>query len=122
MIIVKNQGIQLHISFHHTSFQGNPDVISDCLASAGIECDRHIEEDCEYIGNVVDISTPGSIVSPVYCEQFCEIAYLGCNYWYFKKISSGNICTAFDTDDRICKAIGGPQKPSLEECLGTISI
>ena len=109
----------------HISFQGNPDVISDCLASAGIECDRHIEEDCEYIGNVVEVSPPGSIVSPPYCEQFCEIAVDPnlipvCSYWYYMKASSGNICTAFESDDRICKAIGGPQKPSLEECLGTI--
>ena len=60
-------------------------------------------------------------------NPFCEIAVDPnlipvCSYWYYMKASSGNICTAFESDDRICKAIGGPQKPSLEECLGTIQI
>ena len=120
----KNQSIKLHLIPSHISFQGNPNVITDCLASAAIACDRHIEEECEYIGNVIQVSHPGSIVDSTYCEGYCENAidpnFRECNYWYYMGPPSGNICTALESDDKICKAIGGPQKPSLEECLGTL--
>ena len=77
-----------------------------------------MEEECQYLGNVVEESPSGSIVDYTHCKEFCDHIPL-CVYWRFELQS--NQCFLLDSKDRICSAVGGPQEPPLPNCLGIIS-
>ena len=85
---------------------------ANCLGSPQESCYRNIEEDCEYNGKVISTTQTADERD---CNETCKILKdLGCSYWYFAKPSN---CTTYDSHNRTCNAIGGPQKPSFEECL-----
>ena len=91
--------------------------VEDCLASYDVSCDRIIGEACEYLGKLVFEAPPGAIVDPTHCEQLCMANdFLGCVYYYYEM--DGRKCYLYDSDERTCHAVGGPQKPFINECRG----
>ena len=90
--------------------------VEDCIISLEPTCDMIMEEDCEYIGELVYTSPPGSIRTKDKCEDLCmDFEFLNCNYWSFVKSSS--TCYLYTSQDRNCQAIGGPQRPNITECM-----
>ena len=81
-------------------------------------CDRFIEEDCEYYGEVL-IKTPiGSIADPKHCQELCEeFASVGCEYWTFQEDS----CSLLTSGERKCTTLGGPKYPEIKECAGILA-
>ena len=76
-----------------------------------------MEENCEYLGELVYKSPTGTIVGPNYCQQLCtEFEAFNCKYWYY--VGSEKICSLYDSYDRACQALGGGQIPSIEQCMG----
>ena len=76
-----------------------------------------IEEDCEYLGYLIYKTPPGSIVSSRRCEELClDFQFENCMYWSY----AGNqkTCYLYDSKDRLCHKIGGPESPAIEECIG----
>jgi len=88
--------------------------VESCLASSDETCDRIMEEKCEYLGEELFKSSPGSIVGSSHCHDFCA-AYDNCMYWYY--VGDGKICYLYDSSDRVCQAIGGGQRPAIEQCM-----
>ena len=76
-----------------------------------------IEEDCEYSGELIFKSPPGSIVSSRRCEELClDFQFVNCMYWSY--VGNQKTCYLYDSTERICQTIGGPESPAIEECSG----
>ena len=93
---------------------------SDCIVDDGPDCDRFIEEECEYAGEHVHHPKIGTIVDPDHCAETCKIFhYLNCNYWiYFK---SRYDCILLDSSTRKCASVSGPKTPNVRSCIGKYS-
>ena len=100
--------ILFHLAFSH--------VLLDLTLKKNFSSKIARKEDCEYMGELVYISPPGSIRTKDKCEDLCmDFEFLNCNYWSFVKSSS--TCYLYTSQDRNCQAIGGPQKPNITECM-----
>ena len=74
-----------------------------------------IQEDCDYLGDQIFESPPGSIVSSRRCQKLClDFQFQNCTYWSY--IGNEKTCYLYNSDERSCRAIGGPETPALEEC------
>ena len=87
--------------------------IDRCLEVALDTCDRFLEEDCEYFGDVIIKSN--NIADPKHCQELCEeFESVGCLYWKFEK----NECYLLADSKRNCSSLGGPKSPNINECVG----
>ena len=84
------------------------------MSSSEETCDRIIEENCEYSGEVIYEAPPGSIRTPEYCQALCA-EFARCVDWSY--IGGSKICYLYDSDERMCQGLGGPQQPSITECM-----
>jgi len=91
--------------------------INECLSNTENTCDKMIEETCQYSGKEIYSSTPGTITDATDCGDVCDdFEDLGCSYWKFDK--ANETCTLFDSDDRSCNILSGPEEPNIESCEG----
>jgi len=92
--------------------------VNECLSNTDNTCDKMIEETCQYSGNVIYDATPGTITDAADCGDLCiDFEQLECRYWKFDK--NNETCTLYDSDDRSCNILSGPEEPSIESCEGT---
>lgn len=76
-----------------------------------------MEESCDFFGAEIYVAPPGSIADSNSCDELCaDFERMGCTYWKFKK--ENNECFLYDSSERTCDIISGPEKPNLESCLG----
>jgi len=93
----------------------NNTFYSDCIINDGPYCDRFIEEECEYRGKIVYRPKIGSITDFDHCAQMCKIyKSSNCNYWVYHE--AWLECILFDTSERVCKSISGPEHPDIKDC------
>ena len=92
--------------------------MTDCalqITKIGSEtCDLHVEEDCQYNGELLEKVPDGEITSADLCQESCKISAPDCNYWIFHRIE--NSCILKRDGNRICKVWGGPKQPSFDHC------
>ena len=62
---------------------------------------------------------PGSITDADRCSEACDILP-ECKYWVYQM--ENHDCIAFNSSDRTCTSITGPQHPFIEECPGEMII
>jgi len=99
----------------------NNTFYSDCIINDGPYCDRFIEEECEYRGKIVYRPKIGSITDFDHCAQMCKIyKSSNCNYWVYHE--AWLECILFDTSERVCKSISGPEHPDIKGCKETSNI
>ena len=97
------------------TIQDNP--LDTCLEVDLNTCDRFIDEDCEYYGDVLLKTPTGSIADARHCQELCEkFASAGCEYWTFQQDS----CSLLTSGERSCTTLGGPKTPEINECIGMI--
>jgi len=95
--------------------------IDACLAVDLYTCDRFLEEDCVYTGEV--ILTKDDVADAKHCQILCQqLQSTGCQYWVFqllKNEENKHECVLLKSTERKCSTKGGPRSPSLAECLLT---
>ena len=83
------------------------------------DCDQWAHQNCDYNGNVVLRTTPGSIADASHCQQMCEVFYdVGCRYWVFEAYQihpedHSTRCVLYDSASFICKGLLGPQNSKI---------
>jgi len=89
--------------------------VTDCLGQISNPiCDSHVEEDCEYTGELLYRSRPGAITSPYACLGLCEDWAPDCKYWIHDR--PNNLCILKREGTKTCKISGGPKAPSYQDC------
>ena len=89
--------------------------MTDCLGDISHPiCDSHVEEDCEYNGELLYRSRPGAVTQPNACQRLCEDGAPDCKYWIFD--SSKNLCILKKDGRKTCDVSGGPRTPSYQHC------
>ena len=81
--------------------------IDACLAVDLYTCDRFMEEDCDYKGNVV--LSQDNIADAKHCQVLCkQFEVVGCQYWVFgfNSLVGKHQCLMLDSDERNCSATG----------------
>ena len=81
--------------------------IDACLAVDLYTCDRFMEEDCDYKGNVV--LSQDNIADAKHCQVLCkQFEVVGCHYWVFgfNSLVGKHQCLLLDSDERNCSATG----------------
>ena len=90
-------------------------AIDTCLEIDLNTCDRFLEEDCEYYGDVLVNSD--SIADARHCQELCEeFESAGCEYWVWQE----NECFLLSSSKRNCTTVGGPKFPDINECIGML--
>ena len=92
-------------------FQDND--LYDCLVMIQT-CDSHLEEECEYSGELVKRFRQGDITGPSECYDQCQIRAPDCKYWIFHDRESE--CILKRDGRKTCTVRGGPKKPSYDHC------
>merc|ERR1712126_679839 len=77
-------------------------------------CDLHLEEDCEYNGELLRRYLRGQIDSPEACQQSCIGLAPKCKYWIFNW--KGHECILKRDGRKRCTVWGGPKQPSFDHC------
>ena len=95
-------------------------AVEECEDVVLDTCSGFLEEDCDYLGQGLDLDPPdGEISDPLVCQALCQnFQPLGCQYWVFN--SHKQSCHLLQSGERRCKGISGPQEPTIAEC-GMIS-
>ena len=85
----------------------------DCLVQLPKqECDSHLEEDCEYNGELLRrFSGFGSAIS---CEEECKTQAPNCKYWIYN--NREDLCILKRDGRKTCNGWGGPKEPSYDHC------
>jgi len=87
---------------------------TDCLGQTSNQmCDSHLEEDCEYSGELLHREPKGKIISSVTCQIQCD-AYPDCKYWIFH--GREKLCILRRDGRRTCNVWAGPKQPSYDYC------
>merc|ERR1712126_775186 len=88
--------------------------LRDCQAQLGNQaCDSHLEEDCEYEGELLYSSPKGSVISAPLCQVECE-SNNDCKYWIFN--TSEIKCFLKKDGKKTCAVWGGPKEPTYDHC------
>jgi len=88
--------------------------LDDCMWHINDQvCDSHLEEDCDYNGELLDRYPAGSIVSAISCEKVCKI-FPDCKYWIFHDREA--LCILKRDGRKTCNGWGGPKEPSYDHC------
>jgi len=85
----------------------------DCLVMIQT-CDSHLEEECEYSGELVKRFRQGDITGPSECYDQCQIRAPDCKYWIFHDRESE--CILKRDGGKTCTVRAGPKKPSYDHC------
>jgi len=89
--------------------------IDDCIWHINDQvCDSHLEQDCEYNGEVLTRYEPGRIASDIDCEIRCKIFAPDCKYWIYHNREA--VCIHKRDGRKTCNGLGGPKKPSYDHC------
>ena len=89
-------------------------VLSDCLMQLDNQvCDFHLEEDCDYNGELLTGPRQGDVGSANTCQEFCKLRS-HCKYWIFHKRE--DLCILKRDGRRTCTTRGGPKEPSYDQC------
>jgi len=75
------------------------------------ECGSHLEEECEYDGELLDEDNSGNILDSDSCQTFCGTF---CKYWIYHRREHS--CISKTDGRRRCTAWGGPKEPSYDQC------
>merc|ERR1719167_1829100 len=75
-------------------------------------CGFHMEEDCEYNGELLE-RFPEAIATPENCRIKCSLQK-ACKYWIYQ--FSEFLCILKRDGNRTCNVWGGPKQPSYDEC------
>jgi len=97
--------------------------IDACLAMDLYTCDRFMEEDCIYTGDV--LLKQESISDAKHCQKLCDqFQSAGCQYWVFQfnREIGKHECQLLKSDERNCTTKGGPRSPSVEDCLPSTTV
>ena len=95
--------------------------VNDCLTSTDETCDKIIEETCEYRGNEIYTTPPGSTLDSNSCDELCiDYERLDCSYWLFDKDEKQ--CTLYDSIESECSFVSGPESPSIDSCIGNTNV
>ena len=93
--------------------------VNDCLTSTDETCDKIIQESCDYVGNEIYTTPPGSTLDSNSCDELCiDYERLDCSYWKFDKDEKQ--CTLYESKDSECTFVSGPESPSIESCTGNM--
>ena len=102
------------ITFQNTKYD-------HCIKNDGATCDRFIEQECDYAGEVVEHPEIGTITDFNHCSEMCDtFAPYGCTYWVYMKDSYD--CYLFDSNSRKCNSTSGPRQPDIDGCPGKHSV
>ena len=83
-------------------------------------CDSHIEEECEYSGELLRRFDKGYVVSHRRCQRLCENSYPpNCKYWIFHDREAE--CILKRDGRKTCTVRGGPKEPSYDHCKNKMS-
>jgi len=86
----------------------------DCLVQKNKQvCDFHMEEDCEYNGELLLRYPEGAANSPAACQSYCR-GRDNCKYWIYHTLES--LCILKRDGNRTCNVVGGPKQPSYDQC------
>jgi len=87
----------------------------DCIGQISNQiCDSHVEEDCEYNGDLLMEYPEGNIASADTCQESCESDFADCKYWIYHNMKS--LCILKRDGKRTCSVWGGPKQPSYDHC------
>merc|ERR1719430_737856 len=90
-------------------------VPSDCLMQIGNQiCDFHLEEDCDYNGELLMKPSQGDVGDANTCQEFCKVRSRYCKYWIYHKRE--DLCILNRDGRRTCTAREGPKEPSYDQC------
>jgi len=76
-------------------------------------CDFHMEEDCEYNGELLMRYLDGEITSADTCQENCR-SDSDCKYWIYN--NSEISCILKRDGKKTCTVLGGPKQPSYDQC------
>jgi len=94
--------------------------VNACLTSTDETCDKIISESCEYLGEEIYTTPPGSTLDSDSCDELCiDYERLDCSHWMYNKVEKQ--CTLYDSSDSDCSFISGPEQPSIESCIEGVS-
>ena len=89
--------------------------MTDCLAQINLQiCETHLEEDCEYNGELLKRYPKGQIADAYNCQNRCKARSPNCNYWIFHHIEA--LCILKRDGRKTCNVWGGPKQPSYDQC------
>ena len=89
--------------------------MSDCLGQMNKQvCDFHMEEDCEYNGELLMRYPGGSIAAADTCQEVCRNRSPDCKYWIYNWRESS--CILKRDGRKTCTVWGGPKQPSYDHC------
>ena len=91
------------------------DCQDNCLKQIDKQiCDSHLEEECEYNGELLREFAEGDVMSANTCQRSCEIRAPKCKYWIFHMNESK--CILKRDGRKTCNGWGGPKQPSYDYC------
>jgi len=79
----------------------------------GKTCGAHLEEDCEYNGELLRSFDDGQIVAADTCQELCE-GDADCKYWIYH--TKEFLCILKRDGRKTCNVWGGPKEPSYDYC------
>ena len=102
------------------NFEVNQRLFQDKKATYCLEqirnpiCDSHVEEDCEYNGELFGDITEGGSGEPGDCQEACERMASKCKYWIHD--TSRSSCILKRDGRKTCDILVGPKTPSYKHC------
>merc|ERR1712212_2814 len=75
-------------------------------------CDSHVEEDCEYNGELLRRFQEGRISDPKACQSLCKKRASECKYWIYHQTEA--LCIHMRDGRKTCNVLGGPKQPSYD--------
>ena len=89
--------------------------MTDCLGEISHPiCDSHVEEDCEYNGELLRRFEEGRISDPKVCQDLCKKRAPKCKYWIHHQTET--LCIHMRDGRKTCNVLGGPKQPSYDHC------
>jgi len=87
---------------------------TDCLGQIRNPiCDSHVEEDCEYNGELLQELPDGAIWGASECQKLCKSQAPDCKYWIHHEPA---LCILKKDGRKTCKVLGGPKAPAYDQC------
>jgi len=87
----------------------------DCLHHIEDQiCDSHLEQVCEYNGELLRRFLIGEIGDTAKCHHQCQLRAPHCKYWIFHYRES--LCILKRDGRKKCNGWGGPKEPSFDKC------
>jgi len=105
----------------HGDYRGDCNIVAgpadrtafDCSSIDGKTCNAHLEEDCEYNGELLRSFDEGQITAAYSCQELCE-GDADCKYWIYH--TEEFLCILKRDGRKTCNVWGGPKEPSYDYC------